>query len=398
MTVTTPVRGPWETLHPYRSAKINNAHQLYNGLENWFGLEQACGLTVPSKVNASWPLSLSSTGWTWRGGPLGGALTSDAASGTTGTWEATGSVALGTTNMALAGWAYLSSTGLHGTFWKIGTSINGFALGVGASDMDTGGNNILGLYESTRWINTGVTYPLGWHHYALIIDGSGNPIIYLDGAQIYSDSSGAGLSAGGERALGYSPAASTRGLAGTLGPFGFWRSRALSASDVQLLYLRPDVLYQATRFWVLSPPIVSVQTAVPVSDVSTGSWTPSTGSDLYAMLDETVADDTDYILSPRAPSNNEAKVRLGSLTDPNVSTGHIVRYRFYKDPDGGARGDLTVTLYAADGTTSIASNVHTDVGPGVVQGSFTLTGPQADAIPSADYATGLVIGLKANAP
>ncbi len=180
--------------------------------------------------------------------------------------------------------------------------------------------------------------------------------------------------------------------------WALWR-RELTPTEVQEFSRNPWGLFAPPiwrRYFVAA--VAPAQTAVPVSDVSAGSWTASTGSDLYAMLDETVADDTDYILSPLAPANNEAKVRLGPLTDPAVSTGHVINYRFYKTPDGSARGDLTVTLYAADGTTSIASQAYTDVAPGVVAGTFTLSGVQADAIPSADYATGLVIGVKANAP
>jgi len=36
-------------------------------------------------------------------------------------------------------------------------------------------------------------------------------------------------------------------------------------------------------------------TLAPVSDVAAGSWLPSSGSDLYAMVDETAYSDTDYI-------------------------------------------------------------------------------------------------------
>jgi hypothetical protein len=36
----------------------------------------------------------------------------------------------------------------------------------------------------------------------------------------------------------------------------------------------------------------------PISDVAKGSWTASTGSDLYAMIDEEGVSDADYIRSP----------------------------------------------------------------------------------------------------
>lgn len=323
----------WEALFPLRGARLLQRHQLYTGLENWFGLEEAAGLTLASKVPtaASWPLTLSTTGWTWGGGPLGGALTSDAAGTTTARWDASGAAALGTSDMSLAGWAYLGSTSLHGAFWKTGTSGEGVSLGVGSGDMDTAGNTLLGLYEGLRWLNTGVTLGTGWHHYALVVDASGFPHIYLDGVQVYTDTTGAPSGAGGDRTLGYSLAASTRALAGTFGPFGFWRSRALGAADIALLAQQPEALYERPRFWTLSPPLVAVQTAVPISDISAGSWTASTGTALYAMLDETPASDSDYDQSatPR-PSSDVMEVRVTSLTDPASSSGHVVRYRARK--------------------------------------------------------------------
>ena len=41
-------------------------------------------------------------------------------------------------------------------------------------------------------------------------------------------------------------------------------------------------------------------TSYPAGDVSTTGWTASTGTDLWAMIDEAVIDDADYITSPRA--------------------------------------------------------------------------------------------------
>jgi hypothetical protein len=36
------------------------------------------------------------------------------------------------------------------------------------------------------------------------------------------------------------------------------------------------------------------------------------------------------------------RVSLGDVSDPAVSTGHIVKYRYGKDVAGGDRMDLTV--------------------------------------------------------
>lgn len=42
----------------------------------------------------------------------------------------------------------------------------------------------------------------------------------------------------------------------------------------------------------------SITAYYPGSDISVAGWTPSTGTDLFACLDETTYDDGDYITSP----------------------------------------------------------------------------------------------------
>lgn len=112
------------------------------------------------------------------------------------------------------------------------------------------------------------------------------------------------------------------------------------------------------------------QLLVPISDVSAGAWTPSAGSDLYAMLDESTYSDADYIVST-TPSTCEMRVTVG--TDPLSSTGHILRYRLLA-------GTGTISAYLKQGSTTIAS-----YGPHTLTGSAqdfaqTLTGGEADSI------------------
>jgi hypothetical protein len=62
------------------------------------------------------------------------------------------------------------------------------------------------------------------------------------------------------------------------------------------------------------------QFARPVSDVAAGGWTASTGSDLYAMVDESAASDADYITSGAAPAADTAVMTLGTLSTPVAGT------------------------------------------------------------------------------
>lgn len=112
----------------------------------------------------------------------------------------------------------------------------------------------------------------------------------------------------------------------------------------------------------------AVQIIRPTSDVSDGAWLASTGSDLYAMLDETTASDSDYIY---ATSASTAEVGLGVASDPVSSTGHIIRYR--------AKGTGTLTVKLMQGTTTIATHVPT-LTTSYQDFSFTLSGAEADSI------------------
>ncbi len=117
-----------------------------------------------------------------------------------------------------------------------------------------------------------------------------------------------------------------------------------------------------------------VQTAYPTSDVVQGLWLPSAAgspTELYAMLDETVASDTDYIYTGDATT---ARVALQPLSDPVSSSGHIVHYRCRV---------FTGTLYVRlkQNTTTIATWSHTTADAGsLTTFSQTLSAGEANSI------------------
>ena len=129
------------------------------------------------------------------------------------------------------------------------------------------------------------------------------------------------------------------------------------------------------------------QFARPNADIVDGNWTKSTGGnvDLFSMIDEVTADDTDFIQSALAPANDAAAMHLSDVEDPQVSTGHIVRYRFKKSAAAGAQIDLIVQLrqgYTAEATqgTLIHAETHANISDVITAGTFTLTAVEADAI------------------
>ncbi|MBE7419847.1 MAG: hypothetical protein HS128_19245 [Ideonella sp.] len=59
------------------------------------------------------------------------------------------------------------------------------------------------------------------------------------------------------------------------------------------------------------------QEAAPTADVSDGAWTPSTGADNYAVIDEATASDADYA---SVGSNSTLRVGLAALSTPGAGT------------------------------------------------------------------------------
>ncbi len=133
-------------------------------------------------------------------------------------------------------------------------------------------------------------------------------------------------------------------------------------------------------------PPATVQTARPTTDVTDGTWTDQDGgTSLFAAIDEAVASDADYIQSANATATADvSEIALGAITDPSVSTGHVIRYRYGKNTDLGDVVNLTVSLRQGTGT-QIAAWTHLDIPQNPTDAAQTLTAAQADAI--SDYSS-----------
>lgn len=78
----------------------------------------------------------------------------------------------------------------------------------------------------------------------------------------------------------------------------------------------PDILSITNPSVFVVPSFPCPQHATPLTDVSAGSWTPSSGSNLYDMINEEILDRTDYISSSAYPNADTAKVTLSPLLQP----------------------------------------------------------------------------------
>jgi hypothetical protein len=119
---------------------------------------------------------------------------------------------------------------------------------------------------------------------------------------------------------------------------------------------------------------ITLQKSFPISDVTVGNWITAP---LYSKVDESIPDDNDFISSPDAPVNESCEMKLGSITAPSNKTNHLVRYRFRKVLNTHAL-NFTVGLY--QGATLVASQIHTNVQTGWLDGTLTLTTGQIMSI------------------
>lgn len=147
------------------------------------------------------------------------------------------------------------------------------------------------------------------------------------------------------------------------------------------------------------------QFARPSADTdNTGSYTDQGGgsSAIYTTIDETAADDGDYIRTGTDPSSAVFVTKLSNVTDPVSSSGHVLRVRAGTDQaSGGNQIDLTAQLrqgYTNEGSpgTLIATLTQANVTAGSwTTYSATLSGAEADAI--TDY-TSLYLRIVLNKP
>ncbi len=125
------------------------------------------------------------------------------------------------------------------------------------------------------------------------------------------------------------------------------------------------------------------QRSQPDNDDTIGSWTDEASgtTDIYLGIDEVTAEDTELVRSENDPSTSEYITGLSTITDPVLSSGHIVRFRTQKGETGGGQpGTINLIIQLREGTTTRASTTLSAISTGFADGSFTLTGGEADAI------------------
>lgn len=145
------------------------------------------------------------------------------------------------------------------------------------------------------------------------------------------------------------------------------------------------------------------QFARPDADTTIGNYSDAGGgtTNIFQSIDEASANDSDYVRSPTSPVNEVYVCRLSDVTDPALSTGHIMRMRTAVDQASQETLDFTQELrqsYVNEGSQGTLIDSQTRAG--VTSTAFTnsentLAGAEADAI--TDY-TALFYRFNINKP
>lgn len=126
----------------------------------------------------------------------------------------------------------------------------------------------------------------------------------------------------------------------------------------------------------------------PDSDVDINNYTDQASgtTNIFQSIDEVTASDADYVKSDVAPDSSAAGFGLSNIEDPQVNSGHIVRYKYKKDASGGATINMRVELRQGYlGESSQGTLIHTESllnvpGSAWQTGTFTLTSSEANTI------------------
>lgn len=125
----------------------------------------------------------------------------------------------------------------------------------------------------------------------------------------------------------------------------------------------------------------------PDADTTLGNFQDEGGgtTTIFDGIDESSPSDSDYIRSPTSPSSEVYVCRLSDVTDPALSTGHIVRFRYSADQEAQETIAITCELrmtYVNEGSQGTLINTKTvqTSTTSWVTDSDTLSGAEADAI------------------
>lgn len=118
----------------------------------------------------------------------------------------------------------------------------------------------------------------------------------------------------------------------------------------------------------------------PDADDAIGVWlNEGNSTPLWNRIDEVIPNDVDLIHSDVSPAAFEVcDISMSSISDPNISTGHILRWRYRKSIAGGRT--IRINLKLRQGTTVIVERNFNGISNIIAQDNYTLSAAEADSI------------------
>lgn len=167
----------------YAVTDVYGRNNVWNAYKAVMHLNETANTTANGYVNAVG--SNDGTGSSMTDAAVAGKIGAKAADfdGTNDAVNIATGFSLGNTSIVLSCWAYVSSTSQNGAFIKVG-SANGYGMGQGSTTLENNGNVLIIIFEGVRWIVTSGTFTVGWHLVHVVINSSGVPSAYIDGALV----------------------------------------------------------------------------------------------------------------------------------------------------------------------------------------------------------------------
>ena len=126
----------------------------------------------------------------------------------------------------------------------------------------------------------------------------------------------------------------------------------------------PDVNNSVVHILTYKEETVTYQHQYPSSDHTDGAWTPSTGADNYAVLDEVTKNTADYSYTN---SNSTLRVNMGSASSPGAGT-RTLKYSILGAPE------KKILVRLIEGTTTVNTFTHDPAPTTETQYDQTVTG------------------------
>ena len=117
------------------------------------------------------------------------------------------------------------------------------------------------------------------------------------------------------------------------------------------------------------------QTARPASIIAAGGWTASSGT-----LDSATSDQSDSTYAIADSTDTSMQLKLGSLTDPSLSTEHAVYFRARISGGGGPGEKLDAYLYQGGTQIATLANNMAVNRLAFTEYSYNMTAGEADSI------------------